>query len=49
MIKVYSATAQKNKKKYNLGSFESEKDAAEAYNIKTKELYNSFALLNIIE
>ena len=45
----YSAVAKKDNKTYCLGCFETENEAAEAYNIKTKELYNNFALLNIIE
>ena len=45
----WTATAQKENKRYALGTFETENEAAEAYNIKTKELYNNgYALLNII-
>jgi hypothetical protein len=38
----------KNKKSYYLGIFENEKDAAEAYNAKAKELYGKFAKLNVL-
>ena len=42
------AVCRKNKITYHLGSFETEKEAAEAYNTKAKELHEGYALLNII-
>ena len=42
------ANCKKNKINYYLGSFETEKEAAEAYNTKAKELHQHFALLNIV-
>lgn len=42
------ASAQLNKKKVRLGNFDSEDDAAKAYNEFAKENYGDFANLNII-
>ena len=39
----------KNRKKYNLGIFKEEIDAAKAYNAKAIELYGDFANLNVFE
>jgi hypothetical protein len=44
----WRAVCRKNKIVYELGSFETEKEAAEAYNEKAKELHEGYALLNII-
>lgn len=44
----YNAGITKNYKRYNLGNFEKEKDAALAYNAKAKELHGEFAMLNEI-
>ena len=44
----WTAVCRKNKIVYNLLLFETEKEAAEAYNEKAKELHEGYALLNII-
>ena len=44
--KKYRACIHINKKRYDLGSFNNEDDAARAYNIKAKELFGEFAYLN---
>ena len=38
-----------NKEIKYIGSFQTEIEAAEAYNKKAKELFGSFALLNVIK
>lgn len=43
---VWKATAQKNGVRYNLGSFQSEKDAALAYDKKAREVHGEFATTN---
>ena len=45
----WQAKCRKNNVVYHLGSFETEKEAAIAYNTKAKELHKVFALLNIID
>ena len=45
----WRATCRKDKQIHHLGSFATEKEAAEAYNNKVKELHQGFALLNIID
>uniref|UniRef100_A0A6C0BK27 AP2/ERF domain-containing protein n=1 Tax=viral metagenome TaxID=1070528 RepID=A0A6C0BK27_9ZZZZ len=45
----WSALIQKDHVQYNLGDFITENEAAQAYNIKAKELYGEFAKLNVIE
>ncbi|MGH0943819.1 AP2/ERF family transcription factor [Bacillus mycoides] len=45
----YSARVTKNKKLYHLGTFNSEKEAALAYDKKSYELYGEKALLNFPE
>jgi hypothetical protein len=45
---TYQVDIQCKKKKYYLGSFKTEKEAAIAYNIKAKELYGEFAYQNKI-
>lgn len=42
----WEARISKNKKTYWLGMFKTEKEAAEAYNKKAKELYGEFAFQN---
>ena len=44
----WKANIRKDKIFYHLGTFETEKEAAEAYNTKAKELHQNFALLNIV-
>ena len=39
---------QKDKKRYHLGYFKTEEEAAKAYNEKAKELHQNFAILNIV-
>ena len=43
------ASCRKNNIVYRLGFYDTEKEAAIAYNNKVKELYNGFATLNIID
>ena len=43
------ATCRKDNIVYKIGVYTTEKEAAEAYNNKVKELYKGFATLNIIE
>jgi hypothetical protein len=45
----WSAEIKKDGKKYYLGLFVNEKDAARAYNEKAKELFGEFANLNVID
>ena len=45
----WRAVCRKNKIVYELGSFETEEEAAEAYNEKAKELHEGYALLNIVK
>lgn len=42
----WKAQIQLNKKKYTLGTFDTELEAAKAYNCKAVELHGKFALLN---
>ncbi len=42
----YVATISKNNITYNLGKFENEKDASDAYNKKAIELYGIYAKIN---
>jgi len=44
----WTAYIAKNKKQYHLGHFNSELDAANAYNNKAKSLFENFAVLNKI-
>ena len=44
----WTAVCQKDKIRYNLGAFETEVEAAEAYNKKAIEIHEGFAMLNII-
>jgi hypothetical protein len=44
----WESVCQKNKVKYHLGYFETEEEAAKAYNEKAKQLHQHFALLNIL-
>ena len=46
--KVWQVSIACNKKQYYLGVFKCEKEAAEAYNNRAKELYGEFACLNEI-
>ena len=43
------AMCRKDNVVYRIGSYDTEKEAAIAYNNKVKELYNGFATLNIID
>ena len=43
------ANCKKDKINYYLGTFETEKEAAEAYNKKAKELHKNFAILNLLD
>ena len=45
----WTATITKDKRRYNLGDYDEEKDAAIAYNAKATELYGEFANLNVIK
>jgi hypothetical protein len=45
----WRAIITKDSKRYHLGYFKSENEAAIAYNSKALELFGEFALLNIIE
>ena len=45
----WTAVCQKDNKKYRLGIFDTEIEAAKAYNNKAKELHTGFALLNIVD
>jgi len=42
----WQAIIQYNGKRINVGRFLTEKEAAEAYNLKAKELFGEFAYLN---
>lgn len=44
--KLWIASVSANKKRYHLGYFKNEIDAANAYDLKAKELHNDFAALN---
>ena len=44
----WEAVCQKDKKRYHLGYFKTEEEAAKAYNEKAKELHQNFAILNIV-
>jgi hypothetical protein len=44
----WRAQMKKDGKYYNLGTYATEKEAAEAYNKKSIELNHGFALLNLI-
>src|SRR5688572_19860528 len=46
--KLWKAKVRKNRTPYNLGYFESEVEAARAYNVKAIELHGEFANLNVI-
>ena len=43
------ATCRKDNVVYRIGIYDTEKEAAIAYNNKVKELYNGFATLNIVD
>jgi hypothetical protein len=43
---VWRAAIARNRKRYNLGKFATEDDAARAYNVKARELFGDFAYLN---
>ena len=45
----WKAQITRDKKIYNLGRFETEVEAAHAYNLKAKELYGTYARLNDID
>ena len=49
MSKRWVASCRKDNIVYRIGTYDTEKEAAEAYNNKVKELYKGFATLNIIE
>jgi hypothetical protein len=44
----YCASVVKDSKRYGLGSFKNEEDAAHAYNEKAQELFGEYAYLNVI-
>jgi len=44
----YCASVIKDSKRYGLGSFKNEEDAARAYNEKAQELFGEYAYLNVI-
>ena len=44
----YIACVMKDAKRYGLGSFKNEEDAARAYNEKAQELFGEYAYLNVI-
>lgn len=48
-VKKWSATIIKNYKRYFLGYFLTEREAALAYNVKAKELYGDAAQLNLVD
>jgi hypothetical protein len=45
----WSASITREKKKYHLGHYDKEEDAAFAYNQAAKELYGEYAALNVID
>ena len=45
----WRAVCRKDKIVYELGSFDTQEEAAEAYNTKAKELHANYALLNIVK
>lgn len=47
--KKWTAYCKTKEKRYYLGSFDTEKEAAEAYNKKVIDVFGEFAKLNVIE